>query len=126
MISIKRVAEIFDKYKNVPTATIFAIDQSPGNPQKSYWMNFLNQETAVLYGTEKYAKELNYPVLFGTINKIKRGYYQFYFTEVAPEPNETAYGEITSKTTRLLENEILKAPEYWLWTHRRWKHKKQH
>jgi KDO2-lipid IV(A) lauroyltransferase len=88
-------------------------------------MKFLNQDTAVLYGTEKYAKEYNYPVLFGTITKEKRGYYTFQFSVVETEPANSPYGSITEKTTKLLEAEILKAPQYWLWTHRRWKHKRK-
>jgi KDO2-lipid IV(A) lauroyltransferase len=125
MISTKKVAETFEQFKNELTATIFAIDQSPGNPEKSYWMKFLNQDTAVLYGTEKYAKELNLPVLFGTIQKVKRGHYTFNFRLVTETPQQTAYGEITETTTRMLEEEIINAPQYWLWTHRRWKHKRK-
>jgi len=124
MFSTKKVKEVFEEYKDTLTATIFAIDQSPGNPEKSYWMRFLNQETPVLYGTEKYAKEYNYPVLFGTIEKIRRGYYTFEFFEITDQPQQTAYGEITEKTTKMLEEEILQKPQYWLWTHRRWKHKR--
>jgi KDO2-lipid IV(A) lauroyltransferase len=106
------------------TATIFANDQSPGKVENSHWVRFLNQDTAVLFGTEKYAKEMNYPVLFGTIKKVKRGYYTFRFQTVAENPKESPHGFITEQTTRLLEKEIIDAPQYWLWTHRRWKHKK--
>lgn len=124
MVSTKLVAETFSKFKNELTATIFAIDQSPSNPKKCYWMNFLNQDTPVLFGTEKFAKDYNQPVLFGTITKVKRGFYQIEFKTVTDTPNATAHGEITETTTKLLEAEIIKAPQYWLWTHRRWKHKR--
>lgn len=87
-------------------------------------MKFLNQDTAVLYGTEKYAKEYNYPVVYGRINKEKRGYYSFEFFNVTDQPSATRYGEITEKITHLLEQDILRLPQYWLWSHRRWKHKK--
>lgn len=125
MISTKRVKDFFEKFRGTPTATIFAIDQSPGKVEKSYWTRFLNQDTAVLFGTEKYAREYGYPVLFGYIDKVKRGYYTFRFVTVTDNPAATAHGEITEKVTRLLEEEILAAPQYWLWTHRRWKHKKR-
>jgi KDO2-lipid IV(A) lauroyltransferase len=124
MISTKIVKEVFEEEKNNLTVTIFAIDQSPGNPKNSYWMKFLNQDTAVLYGTEKYAKEYNYPVVYGRINKEKRGYYSFEFFNVTDQPSATRYGEITEKITHLLEQDILRLPQYWLWSHRRWKHKK--
>jgi len=124
MVSTKLVAETFSKFKNELTATIFAIDQSPSNPKKCYWMNFLNQDTPVLFGTEKFSKDYNQPVLFGTITKVKRGFYQIAFETVTDNPTNTAHGYITETTTKLLEAEIIKAPQYWLWTHRRWKHKR--
>ncbi len=124
MISTKKVKETFEAFQNERTATIFGSDQSPGKLSTSYWMKFLNQDTAVLYGTEKYAKEFNYPVLFGTIVKVKRGYYRFRFSVVEDQPLQSPFGAITENATRMLEQEIIKEPQYWLWTHRRWKHKK--
>jgi Kdo2-lipid IVA lauroyltransferase/acyltransferase len=124
MISTKIVKRVFDEEITNLTATIFAIDQSPSNPNSAYWMKFLNQDTAVLYGTEKFAKEYNYPVLYGRINKEKRGHYSFEFFKVSDEPEDTAYGEITEKITHLLEKDINAIPQYWLWSHRRWKHKR--
>ncbi|MDO9184820.1 MAG: lysophospholipid acyltransferase family protein [Bacteroidia bacterium] len=124
MISTKEVKPFFDKHINVLTATIFGTDQSPSNPNNAYWMKFLNQDTGVLFGAEKFAKEYNYPVVYGRINKLKRGHYSLDFTVVTDTPTETAYGEITEKITLLLEKDIQAIPQYWLWTHRRWKHKR--
>lgn len=121
MISTRKVTEVFEEMKNDLIAVVFAIDQSPSPKSKSYRMRFLNQDTAVLFGTEKYAKQYNLPVLFGSIQKVKRGYYTFSFVEVTSEPSITAYGEITEKITRLLEEQIIREPQYWLWTHKRWK-----
>lgn len=124
MISTKEVKPFFDKHINVLTATIFGTDQSPSNPNNAYWMKFLNQDTGVLFGAEKFAKEFNYPVVYGRLNKLKRGHYSLDFTVVTDAPTETAYGEITEKITLLLEKDIQAIPQYWLWTHRRWKHKR--
>jgi len=124
MISTKEVKPFFDKHINVLTATIFGTDQSPSNPNNAYWMKFLNQDTGVLFGAEKFAKEYNYPVVYGRLNKLKRGHYSLDFTDVTETPTETAYGEITEKITLLLEKDIQAIPQYWLWTHRRWKHKR--
>lgn len=124
MISTKEVKPFFDKHINVLTATIFGTDQSPSNPNNAYWMKFLNQDTGVLFGSEKFAREYNYPVVYGRINKLKRGHYSLDFTVVTDTPTETAYGEITEKITLLLEKDIQAIPQYWLWTHRRWKHKR--
>lgn len=124
MISTKDVKPFFDKHINVLTATIFGTDQSPSNPNNAYWMKFLNQDTGVLFGAEKFAKDYNYPVVYGRLNKLKRGHYSLDFTDVTDTPKETAHGEITEKITLLLEKDIQAIPQYWLWTHRRWKHKR--
>ena len=122
MIPAQKVKAFFSEPPGELYATVFAIDQSPPNPDKSYWMNFLNQDTPVLFGTEKYAKDFNQPVVYARLNKIKRGYYQLEFVDVVSNPADTAYGEITEKVTKLLENDIISKPEFWLWSHKRWKH----
>ncbi|MEO6132122.1 MAG: lysophospholipid acyltransferase family protein [Saprospiraceae bacterium] len=124
MLSVNEVKTFFNTLSGELFATVFAIDQSPPVPAKSYWMNFLNQDTAVLFGAELYAKTFNQPVLYSRLLKIKRGYYQVEFVNVIDDPMNTSYGEITEKVTRLLEQDIIAHPESWLWSHRRWKHKR--
>lgn len=124
MISTRKATEVFSTITNQPVAVIFATDQSPSNPRKGYWTHFLNQDTIVLFGTEKYAKEYDCPVYYGAITKVKRGFYEVTFSLITESPRTTAYGEITEAHTRLLEADIRKAPQYWLWSHRRWKHRK--
>lgn len=122
MIPKKKVKEFFEDNAQNITATIFGADQSPNTHSKSYFRTrFLNQETAVLFGTEKYAVEYNYPVVFMHIQKIKRGHYLATSQLIELNPQKTAYGEITGKHTALLEKEIINKPEYWLWSHKRWK-----
>lgn len=124
MISTRIVRQVFEEEKGNLTMTIFGMDQSPPLTSNSYWMQFLNQDTGVLFGAERYAKEFNYPVLFGRINKERRGYYSFEFVDIAEFPQQTQFGEITEKVTHLLEADIIQAPQYWLWSHKRWKHKR--
>ena len=124
MIPIKKVNEFFEESKTELTATVFGIDQSPRNPTRCHWTHFLNQETGVMFGVEKFAKELNYPVLFSKIDKVKRGYYTFSFSVLTDKPLELPPGEIIETATRLLEEQIRPMPQYWLWTHKRWKHKR--
>lgn len=123
MISTKVVKKVFEDEKENLTATIFATDQSPSNPDNCYWTTFLNQPTGILWGTEKYARELNYPVIFGRLYKPKRGHYELEFEVVTEHPQQTATGEITEKAAQLLEKDIINQPEFWLWSHKRWKHK---
>ncbi|MFY9307464.1 MAG: lysophospholipid acyltransferase family protein [Bacteroidia bacterium] len=124
MVATREVKRFFEENKHRLTATIFGVDQSPSNPKSAYWMTFLNQETGVQFGTEKFAKEYGYPVLYGRLNKVKRGHYELEFVLVTDNPGQMAYGEITEKVTRLLEKDIQAGPQYWLWTHRRWKQKR--
>ncbi len=119
-----KVDDYFNKYKDELIAPLFAADQSPGDPHKAYWTTFLHQDTAVAFGPEKYAKKYNYPVVFAYIQKVKRGYYEASLETVVDNPTESEYGYITEQHTKLLEQEILEQPEYWLWSHRRWKHKR--
>lgn len=122
LISPREVPAAFEKHKNILNASAFLTDQTPSNPLQCYWTNFLNQDTPVLFGTEKFAVRYNYPVIFGYITKIKRGYYKIEYKLVCENPSETKKYDITEKHTRMLEENIVNAPAYWLWSHRRWKH----
>ncbi|MEP6645474.1 MAG: lysophospholipid acyltransferase family protein [Saprospiraceae bacterium] len=124
MLPVKEVKSFFTSPSKELFAMVFAIDQSPPVPGKSYWMKFLHQDTAVLFGTEHYAKSFNLPVIYSRLNKIKRGYYHLEFVPVTDDSANTIYGEITEKVTHLLEQDILSNPASWLWSHKRWKHKK--
>ena len=126
MIGIQEVKSFFETHKDELTATIFAIDQSPSSASRCYWTTFLNQETAVAYGTEKYALQYNRPVVFGRLFKSRRGHYELEFELVTPDPSKTSPGDITEQITRLLEADILQTPQFWLWSHRRWKRKRKH
>lgn len=108
-----------------PAMVIFGMDQCPRKTQKAYWMNFLNQETAVQFGAEKYARDHNLPVVFGNIHKIKRGYYEVEYFVVCEDPAKMETGEITESFTRMLERIIIEKPQYWLWSHKRWKYRRE-
>ena len=97
-------------------------DQSPSRDEANYWTTFLNQETAVYLGVEKIAKKFNHAVVFMSMRKVKRGYYETTFELITDKPNETKEFEITDKHTKLLENLINEKPEHWIWSHKRWKY----
>ena len=98
-----------------------ASDQSPSNPKKSYWINFLGRETAFLHGPEVYAKKYNYPAVFVDIQRVKSGYYELELTVLAENPRELPEGEVTRRLAKKLEEVIQKKPQDWLWSHKRWK-----
>ncbi|RYD57134.1 MAG: lipid A biosynthesis acyltransferase [Sphingobacteriales bacterium] len=104
-------------------ATAFIADQTPA-PESAYWTTFLNQETPVFKGTELIARKINYPVVYATVKRVKRGYYEMFAEVLCETPNQTTDGEISEMHTRKLERDIIAQPEVWLWSHRRWKHKR--
>jgi KDO2-lipid IV(A) lauroyltransferase len=111
------------KHKKELTATVFAADQTPARAEKLLWIDFLNQSTPVFLGLEKIAKSTNYPIVFCDMQRVKRGYYSCDFKLVCADPSKTEELEITKKQFELLENRINAEPRYWLWSHKRWKHK---
>ena len=109
-----------DKTKSV---VIFLADQTPSKANLHYWTEFLHQDTAILTGPERIARKLNLPVIFLDTQKVKRGYYTVDMKLITENPKETPENYITERAARLLEKMILRDPAYWLWTHKRWKHK---
>jgi KDO2-lipid IV(A) lauroyltransferase len=124
MVSTRGTKRAFEEEKNNLTATAFGFDQSPLHADKAHWMQFMNQDTGVMIGTERFAKDYNFPVVYCHVRKDKRGYYSFWYSEACDQPRATAPAEITERITRMLEAEIMNQPEYYLWTHRRWKQKR--
>lgn len=108
--------------KNI-TAIAFIADQT-ASPANAYWTEFLNQDTAVFVGYEKLAKKFNYPVVYMPIKRLKRGYYTMEPELMFDNPSETKEFEICEAFTRRLEKDIIKNPTTWLWSHKRWKHKR--
>ena len=111
----------FRTFKKKPFAVLTLGDQSPAHSTKSYWMNFLNQDTAVLFGTEYMANDYDFTVVFFIVHKIKRGYYELELKLITKDAKSMNWGEITEIHTKLLEDEIIKNPSQWLWSHKRWK-----
>ncbi|MES2554844.1 MAG: lysophospholipid acyltransferase family protein [Bacteroidota bacterium] len=123
VIHAKIVKETFEKYgkASIPTATLVLGDQSPGDSLKSYWMTFLHQETAVLFGAEQLANTYDQAIVFYLPKRIKRGYYEVELTLLTEEPRTLEWGVLTEQHARLLEQRIQQEPQYWLWSHKRWK-----
>ena len=123
MIAMRTAYKEMITHKNELTATVFIADQTP-QPENAYWTTFLNQDTPIFKGTEIIAKKMNLPIVYSYIKREKRGYYTMFSSILTDNPAATADGEISEMHTRHLEQDIIANPETWLWSHRRWKHKR--
>ena len=103
----------------------FASDQSPQVSKTFHWQKFMGIETPVHTGAEMLAKRFDMNVLFLRVKKVKRGYYEATFEHLFDNPKEVPDYQITDEFLRRVEKQIYEAPEFYLWTHNRWKHKKK-
>jgi Kdo2-lipid IVA lauroyltransferase/acyltransferase len=99
-------------------------DQSPMPSNSHIWVDFLNQDTLTTTGTEVLTKRFEYPVYFAKVNVVSRGYYECEFIPISTSPKQEEEHFITNRYMLLLENEIKQNPQYWLWTHKRWKYQR--
>lgn len=100
-------------------------DQSPKINRAKYWMDFMNIKVPVFTGSEKIAKDHDMAVVYLHVEKVKRGYYRASFITITDSPREEPDFKISKTFFALLEKQIRKAPEYYLWTHKRWKHRNE-
>ena len=107
----------------VVSSTYYLTDQTALHDTK-YWMMFMNQESPIFPGPEKVAARFKQAVVFMDIQKVRRGFYEVEFTKLFEDASQTLEFEVTRTHTRFLEEIIRKRPELWLWSHKRWKHKR--
>lgn len=125
--SIEKTVQTFREFtkKEVgPSLFYMVADQSPPSHKMVHWVEFLNQETAVISGPDRYARMMGLPVVFLDVKKVKRGYYEADIIVISSDPAKSPTGEITLKYMQSLEKCITENPDLYLWSHRRWKHKK--
>ncbi len=106
-----------------PGCLWLAADQTPFQTSQ-FWTMFLNQETPFFSGPEKIAIKTNQPVFFHHTKKLGRGKYEVNFIELFPEPAKETGETILLSYIDKIESIIRETPQYWLWSHRRWKHKR--
>lgn len=122
-VPMKQTLRKVVEYKNEQSAIALLGDQTPARDELDYFTDFLNQKTPVFLGVEKLAKVANSVILYYDMVRVKRGYYNYTLIPLFEEPKQTQPYEITNAHVKHLEDIIQKAPEYWLWSHRRWKFK---
>lgn len=98
-------------------------DQSPKLNRAKHWMEFMDIKVPVFAGSEKLARDHDMAVVYLHVEKLRRGYYRASFINITDEPRKEPEFKITRTFFKLLEQQIRSAPEYYLWTHKRWKHR---
>lgn len=102
----------------------FASDQSPRANSAYHWTNFMGIDSPVHTGAEMLAKRYDMNVIFLRVKKVKRGFYEASFEILSEDAENVPNYEITDQFFKLVEQQIYEAPEYYLWTHKRWKHRR--
>jgi KDO2-lipid IV(A) lauroyltransferase len=123
LIPMRQTLRAITDSRDRPTLFLFGNDQTPQKSESTYWIDFLNQPTAILPGLEKLALRTNRPVFYLKTTILRRGYYEVECLPICKQPALTSTNDITVAHVRMLEGIIKQEPAYWLWSHRRWKHK---
>ena len=127
LITTKETKMVIEE--NIKNGTLgvygFASDQSPRPTENMYWYKFMGIETPIHIGAELLAKRYDMNVIYLKVKKVKRGYYEGTFEVLTTDMNTIPNFKLSEQFMDKVEQQILEAPEYYLWTHKRWKHKKE-
>jgi KDO2-lipid IV(A) lauroyltransferase len=125
LITTKETFDVLKEKKEQGELTIngFVSDQSPKANKAQHWGEFMGITVPMYTGAEFLAKELDMAVVFFSVKRVKRGFYETTFETLTENPNEFKNYDITDQFFRLVEKQIHQTPEYYLWTHKRWKHR---
>jgi Kdo2-lipid IVA lauroyltransferase/acyltransferase len=111
--------------RGILTLSAYLTDQTPAKGEIQYWTTFLNQDTPVYLGPAKIASKFNMAVIFMNIQKVKRGYYKTNMELLIENTGGLTEINITETHVKRLDELIRQRPEFWIWSHRRWKHKRE-
>ena len=125
LVPMDEIAAELRKPRTRPYVVVLANDQSP-QPDSAYWTSFLHQDTCFFRGAEILARRNDLTVLYADFSRdgSRRGYYNGEISLVKEASTSLAKNEILEKQIRMLESDIKAQPFNWLWSHRRWKHRR--
>ena len=119
--TIKSITRNFDN--GIQGLYLLLSDQSPQIHKTHYWRNFMGVKVPIHTGAEMIAKKFNMAVVNYSVKKVKRGYFEVTFETITEHPNEYKDYKITDKYLTITERNIYEQPEYYLWSHNRFKHR---
>lgn len=112
---------IGNKQADRPTMLGYINDQVPKWENIHHWLTFLNQETPVFTGIERITRQLNQAVVYIDVKRLRRGYYECEYQVITRDPSAMGEYELTDIYFQRMEQTINRAPQFWLWSHNRWK-----
>jgi Kdo2-lipid IVA lauroyltransferase/acyltransferase len=124
LVPAKELLADFLKRKGVIRAVGMNADQAPVSTDKRYWTQFLGQDTAFYVGAEQIARAMRLPILYASMRRVRRGYYEVEFKPLWDGREATLPNTVTERYARACEIDVLKSPADWLWSYRRWRLKK--
>ena len=123
-VSMKMIGRKLIENKDNKIILALIADQTPPRVEKSEWVTFLSQDTMFFSGIENISLKYGMPVYFFDIDCVERGYYEGKFVKLYDGVEDIDKYEITKRYIKYLERKIRNKPELWMWSHKRWKHKK--
>lgn len=125
MISMKALRGGFKELQNGPYLLSLAADQNPAVVETAAWIPFMHREAPFFRGPDQMPRRAKAAVLLGGIRRVKRGHYAFTLTRIADDASTLEAGAILQEYVRNLERQLEAQPDNYLWSHRRWKHKRR-
>jgi len=125
LITTKETRDIVAQNKKEGNLSMYGIlsDQSPMVKKALLWTPFMGITVPAHTGAEMLCKKLDLPAVYLKVSKEKRGHYSGTFSLITENPKEMEEFALTKAFLALVEESINEAPEYYFWTHKRWKHK---
>ncbi len=126
LITTKETKKIIEKNFNNKKMSIygFASDQTPSFSEKTHWGTFMGIETPIHVGAEVLGKRFDFNFVYLKVKKVKRGFYETEIELLTDDVHSFPDYEISEQFIKKVEAQIYEAPEYYLWTHKRWKHRR--
>ncbi len=121
LVAMNQVKSLYINLQKQASLVAFVADQTPVDTDNAYWTKFMSLDTPFYKGFDTLAQKTNAIVLYASIQKLNRGYYELSFETITENAKNESENYIVEKYVRLLEKDIHNKPEYWLWSHRRWK-----
>ncbi|WP_418603804.1 lysophospholipid acyltransferase family protein [Hwangdonia sp.] len=127
LISTKETIGVINQNeeKGIKSAIAFLSDQSPRLTKDVYWGEFMGIKVPCFTGAERLAKKLDLTIAYLKVSKVKRGFYEAEIMTLAEHPKDYKNYQLTDMFLREVEKQIYEAPEYYFWTHKRWKHREK-